>query len=259
MDIPIKMIDLATMISWIFLIVFSVSVVYSVKDLAFDFGKPQIGTASDGRILFSLPIEIVNNGYYSIGLFNITTRVLDENGSTITEGSTLIPKIEKGERQAILHNMTFDLGRMSHLSQSYLFNDTQLGTIESVSMNLGEFIPVQVSGNFSIPWGAPLYNFKLGQLQYAPLNSTHIQATVSLSFDNHASVDIAGEAQLYMYTSANQLVGSDRIDVEAAQHSHYDRNAKFQIAISSITRTGCFEVKIHTGLFSYGPVVIPYG
>lgn len=259
MDIPIKMIDIATIVCWIFLIIFSVSAVYSVKDLAFDLGRPQLGTTSDGKILFSLPLEIANKGYYNIGLFNVTTKILAENGSIIAEGSTLIPTIEKGETVTVLHNMTFDVAHLLQFDQSYLFNDTQLNTVESVSMRLGEFIPVQASGNFSIPWGAPLYNFKLGEPQYTVINFTHMQVVVPISFDNHAVVDIAGEAQISMYNGTDELVGFDRIDIEALQHSHYDGNFRLYAVTSSITRTGWFELRLQMGLFNYGPMVILYG
>ena len=259
MDIPIKMIDIVTIISWIFLIIFSVSAVYSIKDLTFDFGVSQLGTTSDGKILFSLPIEIANKGYYNVGLFNVTTIVLAENSSVIAEGSTLIPTIGKGETVTVLHNMTFDVAHLLQFNQSYLFNDTQLNTVESVSMRLGGFIPVQASGNFSIPWGAPLYNFKLGEPQYTVLNFTHMQVTVPMSFDNHATVDITGEAQIRMYNSTNELVGFDRIDIEALQHSHYGGNLRLYAVTSSVTQTGWFELRLQIGLFNYGPVVIPYG
>jgi hypothetical protein len=259
MNIPIRMIDLATAISWILLITLSVSAVYSVKDLALNLGKPQMETTSDGKILFSLPIEITNKGYYNIDLFNITTKVLDNNGSTITQGSTLIPTIEKGESLAILHNMTFDISRLLQLSQTYLFNDTELNTLEFISMKLGQLIPVQVSGNLSIPWGAPLYNFKLGEPRYAQLNLTHMQVTVPISFDNHALIDIAGEVQTSMYNVTDQLVGQGQVEIKVAQQSHYEGSVMFCVAVQSATRTGWFELNFHTRLFSYGPMVIPYG
>jgi hypothetical protein len=259
MDIPIKMIDLATAICWAFLIMFFVSAVYSIKDLKLDFGNLQTGITPDGKIIFSLPVEIANNGYYNIGLFNLTTRVLDENGSTITEGSTLIQSLRIGEKQSILHNMTFDANRLLMQTQEYLFNDTQLNTIESVSMKLGEVIPVHASYNLSIPWGAPLHDFKLGEPQYSVLNYTHMQIAFRLSFDNHAFFDVAGEAQIRMYNSTGQPIGSGQTEVKASQQSQYKNYIALQAAVSSITQTGRFEIEFQTSLFSLGPLVIPYG
>jgi len=145
------------------------------------------------------------------------------------------------------------------LSRTYLFNDTELNTFEFISMKLGQFIPVQVSENFSIPWGAPLCNFKLGEPQYAQLNLTYTQVTVPISFDNHALIDIAGEVQTNLYNVVDQLVGQSQVEIKAAQQSHYDGSVIFYVAVQSATRTGWFELNFHTGLFSYGPMVIPYG
>lgn len=253
------MLDRATAVCWVLLIVFSVSAVYSIKDVEFNFGEPQTAATSDGRILFSLPINIANEGYYDVGLFNVTTRVLDQNGFTVTEGSTFISTIRRGEKLSILHNMTLDVNRLLQFSQKYLFNDTQLSATESVSMKLAELIPVQASRNFTIPWGAPLYNFRLGEPQYNMFNLTHTQVSVPLSFDNHALVDVNGEAQTRMFNSANQLIGFGRTETKAAQNSLYDGQIVIYAATSSITRAGRFELEFQTQLFSYGPVVIPYG
>ena len=81
MRIPIRIIGTVTTFLWLFLIVFFVSAVYSVKDVSFDLGEPQIETTSDNRILFSLPITIDNKGYYSVGSFNITTEISDKKAS----------------------------------------------------------------------------------------------------------------------------------------------------------------------------------
>jgi hypothetical protein len=259
MNIPIRMIDLATAVCWVLLIILSALAVYSVKAVQFGLGELQTGTTPDGRILFSVPINISNEGYYNIGSFSFTTRILDQNDHQIAEGSTLISTIGRGEKLSVLHNMTFDLNSLQLLDQKYLFNDTQLNGTESVSMKLGGVIPVQASENFTIPWGAPLYNFKLGQPQYSVHNSTHMQVTVFLSFDNHAPIDISGRAQICMFNGANQLIGLGGTEIKAAQQSHYDNCVELYVETSSVTRTEWMELEFRTPLFSYGPVVIPYG
>jgi len=259
MDIPIKMIDFATAISWVFLITFFASAIYSIKDLRVDFGDLQEGMTPNGRISFSLPVNLTNNGYYNVGMFNLTTKVLDGNGSEITEGSTVLPAIRIGENLSILHNMTFDASLLLQPSREYLFNDTQLNTVESISMKLGGVIPVSASTNFSIPWGAPLYDLKLGDPLYHTLNQTDVQVTVPLSFDNHAFFDIVGEARIRMYNSANQLIGFGQIEVKVLQHSHYEGGVELRAEVSSNLWTGRFELEFQTSVFSFGPLVIPHG
>jgi len=259
MDIPIRMIDFATAACWIFLIVFCATAAYSIKDLRLDFGNSRMATTTDNRILVSFPLNIANNGYYDIRSLNFSTKLLGEDGSTITQGSTLIPTIGIGEKLSILHNLTLDVNDVMQSDQDFLFNDTQLNITESIGMVIGEVIPVEASGNISIPWGAPLYDLKLEKPQYIAVNYTQMQVIVSISFDNHAFFNVTGEVHLRMYNSANQLIGHGQSMVDAAQHSHFDGQIDLNVAVSSITQTGRFELDFQTPLFSFGSRVIQYG
>jgi hypothetical protein len=253
------MIGIATTIFWVFLIIFSMTAAYSVRDLQFDFGEPQIGVTSDNKLLFSLPINIFNKGYYNIGKFNVTTEVSDSFGVPITRGSSFIRVIKKDQRVTVFHNITLSFNDLMQLSQNYLFTDSQLNIAESVGLSLAEVIPVQASTNFSIPWGAPLYNFRLGAPQYQAYNLTHLQVNVPISFENHASFDLSGDTQVCMRNSSDAVVCAGQTSINAAQHSSYNEYVELYIMISSVTPSGRFEVNLHTPFFNYGPWVIPYG
>jgi hypothetical protein len=257
MRIPIRMISIATTFFWIFLIAFLVSAVYSVKDVRFDFGEPQIGLTADNKILFSLPITIDNKGYYNIGCFNVTTEILDKEGFRIKRASTFIPVIEKGRQVMATHNVTIDVNDLQN-SQDYLFNDTELEVCETVSIKLAEVIPVQASTNLSMAWGAPLYNFTLAEIEYAGFNGTHMTATVPISFENHASFDLTGSVQMRMYNSINILVSEGQTTIEAIQNMPYQGCVELNVPITEITENGYFEVYFLTPLLEFGPLVIPY-
>jgi len=259
MDVPIKMIDFAIAVCWIFLIMFFATAAYSVKDLGLNFGNPRIGRTTDGKTVVSLPVTITNNGYYSIDSFNFTTKVQGNDGSTITEGSTLVPTIGVGKKVTIIDNMTLDMDSLLQSNQELLSDDTQLNIVENVGMIIGEVIPVHASGNATVHWGAPFYNLKLEEPQYSMLNYTHVKVIVPISFDNHASFDVIGEAEIRMYNSTNQLIGFGQSTIDALQQSHYDGRVELDVGISSITQTGRFELDFQTSLFSSGSMVIPYG
>ena len=259
MRIPIRMIGLATTFFWIFLIAFFVSAVYSVKDVRFDFGEPQMDVTSDNKVVFSLPVSIANSGFYNIGSFNISTQVADKEGFTIMCESTFIPVINKNDLVTITHNMTMDVNDLLEQDQNYLFNDTELKIYEAVSMRIADVIPVQASTNFSVHWGAPLYNFSLGEPAYAPYNSTHFMVTVPISFDNHAFFDLVGDMRIRMYNSTDARVGRGRTSLEAYGNSPYNEFIEFYVSMTGTTPTGRFEVYFSTSIFDYGPLVIPYG
>jgi hypothetical protein len=252
------MIGIATTFFWIFLIAFFVSAVYSAKDVDFDFGDPQMNVTGND-VVFSLPVSITNKGFYNIGSFNITTELSDEEGSTITRGSTLIPVINKNKTATTTHNMTIDVDDLVHKNRNFLFNDTELTIYEAVSMKIAEVIPVQASTNFSMPWGAPLYNFALGTIQFEPYNLTHVKVGVPISFENHSPFDIIGSIQIRMYNSSRMLVGEGQTDIEAYSHSPYNGYIELYVSMTETTESGRFRIYFQTELFNYGPLVIHYG
>lgn len=259
MRIPIRIISIATTFFWIFLIVFFVSAAYSIKDVRFDFEDPEIGFTSDNVILFSLPITVDNRGYYNIGSFNVSTEISDREDCVITRGSTFIPVIEKESQVRATHNMTLDMDDLLQNSRNYLFNDTELMVHETVGLELAEVIPVQVSTNVTLPWGAPLYNFTLGEIGHKTSNGTHLTVTVPASFENHALFDWTGSIRLHMYNSTEFLLGEGEISIEALQNSVYQESLELTVPTAGITDNGYFEVYFSTSSFSFGPVVFPYG
>jgi hypothetical protein len=259
MRVPIRMIGIATTFFWIFLIAFFVSAVYSVKDVHFDFGEPQTSLTADNEMIFSLPVSITNKGFYNIGSFNISTEILDKEGFTITRGSTFVPVINKNDMVTITHNMTIDVNDLLQQDKNYLFNDTELKIYEAVGMRIADAIPVQASTNFSMPWGAPLYNFSLGEPAYATYNLTHFRITVPISFENHAFFDLVCDMRIRMYNSTGALVSKAKTSLEAYANSPYNGFIEFYVPMTEMTPTGRFKVYFSTPIFDYGPLVIPYG
>jgi hypothetical protein len=259
MRIPIRMIGLATTFFWIFLIAFAVTAVYSLKDLQFDFGEPQTGTTADNRLFFSMPIKIFNRGFYDIGYFNVTSQIMRGDGAIVASGTTFVPVIRKGEEIATTHMVTVSIGDLLQGNQNFLFNNAELRICESMGMRVAEMIPVQVSTNFSVPWGAPLYGFALGAPEYSTYNATHLRVVVPVSFENHSFFDLAGTIQLRMLDSMSAFVGYGQTPVEARQSSSFNGFVEFYVEPPELTGSGRFEVSFLSPIFNYGPWVIPYG
>lgn len=259
MQVPIRMIGLATTFFWIFLIAFFVSAVYSLRDVHFDFGDPQMSLTSDNKLVFSIPVSITNKGFYDIGAFNMSTQISDKEGHIITSGSTFIPFINKSDSVTVTHNMTTDVNDLLAQDQNFLFNDTELKIYEAVGMRIANMIPVQASTNFSVHWGAPLYNFNLGEPEYAAYNRTHFRVVVPISFENHALFDVVGNITTQMHNNADEVVGSGQTNIDASHNSQYNGSLELYIPIADMTETGRFEVYFQTLFFYYGPLVIPYG
>jgi hypothetical protein len=259
MRIPIRIIGIVTTFLWIFLIVFFASAVYSAKYLQVHFGEPQTSVTSYDKIQFSLPTTVTNKGYYNIGAFNLTTRVFDENGFAVAQNSTFIPTIQREVEVTTNHNMAIDVKSLIQSDQDYLFNDTELEINQIVDMKLAETIPVQASTNLSMPWGAPLHNFTIGELRHEPHNETHAKATVSILFENHALFDLTGLIHIYMYNGDNELVSEGQKLVEAPKNSLYESSLELYVSTTETLGNGRIAICFQTSFFDYGPLVIPYG
>ncbi len=261
MNVPIRMIGVATIIFWILLIGYIASAAYSLQDLHFSFGQTQFNVTQNHNLVLSLPLNIDNQGYYSLKDFNITTSLFDATGSEITKASTFVPAIPYGENVTVMHNVTISTDDLVSQGETYLFHDSNLTLSVLAGINFAEFLPAQISTNVSIPWGAPFYNFGLGQPAYAISNNANAEMTVPLSFENHAAFDLTGNIRVELYDNSNSLLSQSQVTLNAPQHSIYNSNFEFNFPLkpnsSSQTKGGHFEVYFSTELFEYGPLVIP--
>lgn len=257
MQIPIRVIGIATSVFWAFLIIFSVTAAYSMKDFQFSLGQPQVGETQDDELPFFFPVSIVNKGFYNIANLNISTDVVDKEGERITRGSTFISVIEHGQAVDTNHTLTLNLTDLLHRSRDFLLTDTELTINAMMEMDAAEVVPVQASWNFTMPWGAPLSGFALGSPQFAPYNTTHVTATVRVSFQNHACFDVVGALQLKIYVD-NVFLSQSQTRVEALQSSAYEGSVDLVVPLST-TSAVRFEALLATQFFDYGPLVILYG
>jgi hypothetical protein len=259
MKIPVRMISIATSVFWIFLIVFSVSAVYSIKDVQFSFGEFQIELAVDNEAVLSVPVTIVNRGYYDLGSFGVSSEILDWNDSIIVRGYTFIPVIKKDETVNATHTVRLNLTSLLQIYQSLLFTDCDLRVNETVSMMAAKLIPVQASANRSLHWGAPLCNFTLGAPEVVTYNASHSRAIVPMSFENHAFFDLMATLQVHMYSNEDVFIGGGEAIVEVTSCSQYNGKIDLYVPLESASRSGHFEVFFETSVFNYGPLVIPFG
>jgi hypothetical protein len=263
MNVPIRMLGIATSIFWIMLIAFIALAAYSVKDLNFNFGEPQFTTPPDGQLTFSLPLYIDNRGYYSLKEFHLSTVFSDAEGAEISRANTYVPVIPHGENMTIVHKVTLSMDSLLEKGEQYLFNDNNLNVSVTAGLNFAELLPAQISTNFTFPWGAPFYNFALGEPSFGRSSSTQGVVTVPMSFENHAVFDLVGNIRIELYDSVGSLLDESQTLVSVPQGSSYDGSLEFQVPLNaaalSTARNGQFNVYFETGLFEYGPLVIPYG
>lgn len=263
MNVPIRALGIATSIFWILLIAFLALSAYSFKDLNFDFGEPQLTTAPDGQLLFSLPLYIDNRGYCSLKEFSLSTIFSDSEGVEISRANTFVPVIPSGKNVTIFHNFTMSMDSVLENAEQYLFDDNNLTASVTAGLTFAELLPAQISTNFTFPWGAPFHNFALGQPSFGRFNSTYSTMSVPMSFENHAALDLEGSIRAELFDSVGSSLGESQTQFFVPQQTSCNGNLEFYIPLStaslSTANNGHFKVYFFTPLLEYGPLVIPYG
>lgn len=263
MNVPIRMLGIATSIFWVLLVAFIALAVYSIKDLSVNFGEPQFAAAPSGELTVSLPLYVDNRGYYSLKEFHLSTVFSDAEGAEISRDNTFVPVIPHGENVTILHNVTLNPVSLFEKGDQYLFHDNDLNVSFTAGLNFAELLPAEISANFTFPWGAPFYNFALGEPSYRGLDSTHVTVSVPMSFENHAAFDLAGSIRIELYDSVNSLLSESQTVFHVPQHSAYEGDVEFSVPANpsylTTARSGHCNVYFDIGVAEYGPLVIPYG
>ncbi|MGB9842509.1 MAG: hypothetical protein ACPLKZ_07355 [Candidatus Bathyarchaeales archaeon] len=261
MNVPIRALSLATSIFWVLIVAFIALSAFSLKDLDFSIDEPEFTVTAEGTLLFSLPLSIENRGYCDLKDFQLATVFADATGRVISTAKSSVPLISRGESVTLLHNATLSMGDMLNSAGQYLFNDANLTAQVSAGLTFAEFVPAQISTNFTVPWGAPLYNFAVAQPTFEQVNSTHSLVTLPISFENHAAFDLEGTMRIVLFNSANSLIGEGQTNFQAPKYSPYRGELAFYAPLNaeSLTQRGRYNVYFSTALFEYGPLVIPYG
>lgn len=258
MRIAIRIIGVATTVIWVFLILFSISAIYSMKDIRVNLGRASIGTTENHEVQFSFPVTIVNTGFYDLADFNISTVVFSSNSSKATEGFVYVPLVPHEHTINITHDLKLNVTELLQTNQNLVFNDTELTANMTVCMKAANSIPIRASSNISVPWGAPLAKLAVNNPEFSTDNGIHPYVVVPVSFENHASFNLTGKIQLQVYNTTGSLVTQTETDIDVSQHSAYNGELELFIPLSTISGAH-FKVFFYSTYFAYGPLEVPYG
>jgi len=248
----IRAIGIAIYVLWLVVIVFTVTAVYSAFQLQVDFSENPRTSTSGGTMTLLFPFSLKNKGFYDISDLNITTVVQESNGALISNSSTVIPLISSGNKVNATHSISITIENMASSSLSrLLFYDTELNIDHSLALKYAGVIPLEISRNSTMQWGAPLYNLTLGKLSTQGTN-----VMIPINFENHSFFAINGTLTLELFNDSNQRVGIGTTALNVQPSYSYSNSV--QVLVSGAPRRiREAHLSFDTSLFSYGPVVFP--
>jgi len=259
MKYAVRALGWATKIFWIFIIAFSATSVYSAMNVRMSFGEPQLSLSSEFLVI-SIPLFINNSGFYDLSELNITVDVMDYNGSLVLTSTTFVSLIPRDSSVETMHNVSMSLDDIISKAEIYLFNDTIFNVDMSMKLNFARVVPFRVSMNKTIPWGAPLYNFSVGGISYDYHNVTHQRVIIPLSFENHSPYfGVDGTMHIEMYNDRGEVIAFGTSSLDAPSNSKYEGQVELIVDVLKLTPSGEMHFYFETSMFSFGPMVMPYG
>jgi hypothetical protein len=172
------------------------------------------------------------------------------NGTLISLSETFVPLVASGSNIETAHNISIDLSDMSMEYAEIFFNDSSFGLDAFIALNFANVIPVQVSINMTIPWGAPLSNLSIGEIFVLPDNRTVV---IPVSFENHSYFDIAGTIQLEVYNDVDELVTSGQTSLDVPSSYGYNGQVETYSSledVSKLTESGKVYFIFETSMFT---------
>jgi len=245
----------ATKIIWISVVVFALTVAYSAMNIRASPGKPQPPLFSNGLITISLPFFINNTGFYDMSELNMTTSIKDYDGTLISTSTTLIPLIPPNSVVEKTHNVSVNLDYITQNLTYLIFNDSDLTIDALIAMTFAHAIPFQISTNTTMRWGAPLYNFSMGEPFF---DLTTQEMTVPLSFENHSPFSINGTMRLEIYNGNNEWLGSGTTQVIVPPNSAYKDEIEVSVDVSKLTEKGNALLYFESPAFRLGPITLEW-
>lgn len=248
----IRALGWATKIFWIVIAVFMITCLYSAMGLMMGgirFGEPKV-SSSNGTATVSLPFSFNNTGFYDLSELNVTTCITDYNGTLISTSTTFVPLIPHGSNVKEAHNISISLDEIVSKNLTYLFFNNGNFSVEIFAgLKFAYIFPFQISINATMPWGAPLNNFSIGETSF---DYEDQKVTIPLSFKNDSPFDVSGNLSFDIYNDMDELIGSGAvlgdINVESGQPSEYLLQAS--VDVLKLTKKGRILLFFETSIFS---------
>jgi len=248
----IRALGWATKIFWIVIAVFMITCLYSAMSLMtgdIPLGKPEL-SFSNGTATVSLPFSFNNTGLYDISDLNITTCIADYNGTLISASTTFVPLIPHGNNVEETHNVSISLDNIVSKNLTYLFFNSGNFSIEIFAgLKFANIFPFQISINTTMPWGAPLNNFSIGEISFDYINRKII---IPLSVKNDSPYfDLSGNIHFDIYNYENELVDSGMTTLDVKPGESYEGPLELSVDPSTLEERGRIHFFFETSVFRF--------
>jgi hypothetical protein len=245
MKMVLRTLSIALTVISVFLVLFAGTALYSVMQMQLAFGALQ-GIPIDSGIIVALPFTMDNQGLYDVSAISLSTNVTVQD-QLLPPTTTPVILLASGHTVNTFHNLIIFHNKTTPIS-SLLFTDAVFPMDVTLGFTFGHVIPVQLSMNLSVPWGAPLANFQNGPLTRTPYNATHLRVSMSLRFDNHAVFDLIGTVTITLL-DRNHVIIQSQVPLEVASGTPFDSPLILTVSKSAVPVNARVRLSFATNAF----------
>lgn len=229
---------------WIITFILPVSVAFSLLRIAegrnVGIQEPTFSFL-DGNLSVNMPFYINNTGFYDLSDIGLNVKLGREN-KTIIALSEKLPDVPAGRTVNGSLSFSKNLTEVLLNNRELLTNDTELDVNVSLGFRVAYTIAFNVAMRFPTSWGAPFYNLRLGEPSFQPLNQTHWNAAVPISFENHAYYPVSWPLLIELYNSRNESIGSIFRDLNVPPGEAFQDVFEVAVDPSKITPNGIARI-----------------
>lgn len=174
----------------------------------------------------TIPIQISNQGFLTIKSLTLQTTILDKNSEKLAEGKTGPLDVPTKSDVEVPVSVTLDFKAITPEALRRLaFNDESFTIDIRGGLSLDPLLSLALSARTVLQWGAPLYDFKVGEPTFTPRNVTHILVSVPITFTNKSPYfAVSGRIVAKLYDEADISQGTGLLKVDAPKGSQYQRS-----------------------------------
>jgi hypothetical protein len=244
--LPKRSLSIAFAAGSIILFLFIAFAGFSATQIQFHVGNPSYSVNGENFVI-SVPVNISNNGLFDLQNLEINSTVF-EGGVELFNSTTLISSIEPNSEATFAHNLTVNLPDFLEGHRDLLFDDSELRAAESVCVVLASLFPAGVDFNSTYSWGAPLNGFNASNLLFQPINSTTVQVSLDVAFNNHATFSLEGNVTLSAFSGAEQ-VAVQTLQLSVGSGGSF--SSPIRLLLPTTVQVSRVSITVQTGLFSW--------
>ncbi|MBC7121193.1 MAG: hypothetical protein H5T33_06445 [Candidatus Methanosuratus sp.] len=206
-------------------------------------GEP-LFNSSGPVVQFSVPVSLSNPGPLAVSDISLTATVRGMDGETIAVAPSAPVSVPPGAE-----DMRFEIPLIINLSEipgqslSLLFQESGNLSVEvDAEAGIAPFVRITASVSAEVPWSPPVQDLQIGDPAFLGYNSTHLSASIPVSFRNTGEFVVDGSMNVTILDAETGApAGAGALGIYAPPQSDFSGDLVFAVRLPENATALLFE------------------